>query len=349
YPLPLVYAAVLGLIIANVINAGADIGAMGAAIGMFVPVSTKILIVPLALLILAFLIFGNFDIIENTFKWLTLAMFGYIVTAFMASPNLPAMIRGTFLPHITLSAGFLTLVVATLGGNVSPYLMFWQADLEVDEAGGTTGARKAVPDIRHGKYLRMKATARQLKELAWDTNVGMIFSNLIIFCIEVSSAETLFVHGNHNVTTAVQAAEALRPLLGSGATVLWAIGMLGAGLLAVPALTGSIADAAAALFGWGRGVNQAPSHAKRFYGVLAAATLIGLGINFLGISPIRALVISAAVNGFLTPPLLILLILVANKRDVMGQYANGRTLNILAGVTTAIMMVAAVGLLYTML
>lgn len=352
YPQPLVYAAVLGLIVANVINAGADIGAMGAALGMFVPISIKILVIPIALLILGFLIFGNFTIIENTFKWLTLALLGYIVTSFMAKPDLPAMIRGTLLPQITMSTGFLTLLVATLGGNVSPYLMFWQADLEVNEAEavGHPGANDGIaPDIRHGKYLRVRATVGQVKEVARDTNVGMIFSNIIIFFIEVSSAETLFAHGKHNVSTAVQAAEALRPLLGPGATILWAIGMLGAGLLAVPALTGSIADATASLFGWGRGLNQAPDRAKRFYGVLTVVTLIGLGINFLGISPIKALVISAALNGFLTPPLLVLLLLVANKKDVLGDQTNGLGLNILAWGTILVMTVAALGLLYTML
>lgn len=352
YPQPLVYTAILGLIVANVINAGADIGAMGAAVGLFVPISIKILVVPIALFILAFLIFGNFNIIENSFKWLTLALLGYIVTSFMASPNVPAIIHGTLIPHLSFSAAFLTLLVATLGGNVSPYLMFWQADLQVDDDQSPdtvmTTSRK-VPNFRHGKYLRVKATARQLKEIAWDTNVGMIFSNAIIFFIEVSSAETLFTHGKHNVSTAAQAAEALRPLLGPAATILWAIGMLGAGLLAVPALTGSIADATASLFGWGRGLAQAPRRAVHFYGVLTVATLVGLGINFLGISPIYALVVSAAINGFITPPLLILMILLANKKDVMGPYTNGLGLNIVLWGTTLIMTVAALGLLYTML
>ncbi len=352
YPQPLVYAAVLGLIVANVINAGADIGAMGAAIGMFVPLSVKILVVPIALLILLFLVFGNFHVIENTFKWLTLALLGYVVTSFIARPNVGAIIHGTLVPQIGLSRAFLTLLVTTLGGNVSPYLMFWQADLEDDDNRApdtVVTTSRVAQDVRLGKYLRMKVNPRQLKETAWDTNVGMIFSNIIIFFIEVSSAETLFTHGKHHITTAVQAAEALRPLLGSGATIMWAIGMLGAGILAVPALTGSIADATASLFGWGRGLNQAPDKARRFYGVLTVATLVGLGINFLGISPLYALVISAAVNGFITPPLLVLLILVANRKDVMGEYTNGLGLNVVLWATTLIMTAAAAGLLYTIL
>ncbi|MDQ2744690.1 MAG: divalent metal cation transporter [Chloroflexota bacterium] len=342
YPGPIVYTAVLGLIVANVINAGADIGAMAAAIGMFVPISIKILVVPIALFILLFLIFGNFNLIENTFKWLTLALMGYVVTSFLSRPNVGALLHGTFIPQLSFSTAFLTLVVAALGGNVSPYLMFWQADMEVDQE-----KSDSAPDFRHGKYLRVRAATRQLSGIAWDTNIGMIFSNLIIFFIEVSSAETLFKAGKHNVSTAVQAAEALRPLLGNAATVLWAVGMVGAGLLAVPALTGSIADATAAIFGWGQGLNQAPDRAKRFYGVLAAATVVGLGINFLGISPIKALVVSAALNGFLSPPLLILLMLVGNKKDAMGEYKNGLSLNILGWATVAVMTLAAMGLLYT--
>lgn len=344
YPRAVLYPALIGLIVANTINAGADIGAMAAAVNLFLPIPIRVLVVPIVVIMLAFLIFGNFALIENTFKWLTLALVGYIVTSFMAKPDLGAMVSGALIPHITLSAAFLTLVVATLGGNVSPYLMFWQADMEEE---GEKSEGQTV--TRSRSMAGTRAIAKQLQEVAWDTNIGMVFSNAIIFFIEVSSAETLFKSGHHNVSTAVQAAQALRPLLGGGAEILWAVGMLGAGMLAVPALTGSIADAVASTFGWAEGLNQKPNRAWRFYGILTVATLVSLAINFVGISPIQALVIAAAVNGFLTPPLLILLLLISRREDIMGEHVNGLGLNLLGWGTALIMVLAAIGLVYTLL
>lgn len=339
YPKALASGAVLALLAANLINAGSDIGAIGAAFALVLPVPAKVMIVPVVIALFCFLLFGNYDLIQNTFKWLCLALLAYIVASFLSHPSLGGILRGTFIPTISFNPAFLALLVAALGGNISPYLLFWQADMELDD---TQQIRQA-PTAR----LRRRMIGRDLKEVALDTNIGMIFSNVIIFFVEVSTAATLFASGNRNISSAVQAAQALRPLLGPAATITWSIGMLGAALLAVPALTASASDAVAALFGWPHGLNDSPRRAKRFYLVLAIALGIGVAINFAGINPIQALVAAAVVNGIITPPLLALLLLIANRKDIMGERTNGRGINIVGWATVAIMSLAALGFLIT--
>lgn len=338
YPRPVLLAAVGGLTLANVINAGADIGAIAAAINLVVPVPIALLVVPVAAFILLFLVFGSFHLIEDVFKWLALALLAYVVSSVLAHPDVGQMLKGTFLPSFHLGGAYLTLVVAGLGGNVSPYLFFWQADLEATE-------EREEPPVRR-RRLRLDA---ELKHVAWGTVVGMIFSNIIIYFIEVASAATLHREGHTNVQSAAEAARALRPLLGNTATVLWAVGMIGAGLLAVPALTGSIADAVSESFGWPFGLEEKLGRAKRFYAVLAVAMGVAALINFVGINPIQALVLAGALNGILTPPLLVLMLLIARRKDVMGEHTNGRGLNALGWATTVIMGVAAAALIVTML
>jgi Mn2+/Fe2+ NRAMP family transporter len=334
YSRPVLYGAVLALMIANVINAGADLGALAAAVNLILPVAAWVLVLPITLLILGFLVLGSFRLIENTFKWLTLALLAYIGAAFLAHPAFSELIRGTFIPTIHVNSEFLVLLLAALGGNVSPYLFFWQADLEV--------AGQRTRRVRHVSRLALTA---DLRRVAWDTTTGMIFSNIIIYFIEVATAATLFAVGQRDVTSAAQAADALRPLLGNGATLLWAIGMIGSGLLAVPALTGSVADAIASTFGWTHGLDQKFARARRFYLILAVAMGLAMLINFLGINPIRALVLAGAINGVITPLLLVLLIRVASASEVMGDRVNGRWLNLAAWATAAIMSVAATTLL----
>lgn len=348
YPHQIVYGAIVGLLVANIINAAADTGAIAAAITLVFPFpdARQLLVLVVGLFLLAFMIWGNYNVIQNTFKWLTLALLAYVVSAFLAHPDWGAMLKGTFIPHIGFNVAFLSLFVATLGGNVSPYLIFWQSDMEVaeeDEHGDTVMAERAFP-----RAIRIRRMRAQLKDVGWDTVIGFIFSNVIVYFIEVATAATLFVHGITNVTSAPQAALALRPLLGNGATILWAIGMLGSGMLAVPALTGSAANAVSAIFGWQHGLEQPPRKAWHFYAALTAVVGLAMLIEFLPINPIQALVISADVNGILTPPLLVLLMLVGNRRDVMGDDKNSRLVNIAGWGTIVIMSLAALGLLLTM-
>lgn len=338
YSRSLLYVAVLGLVIANTINAGADIGAIAAAINLLIPVPIAAMIVPIALIILALQIWGSYRLIAKTFKWLALALFAYIGSAFFAKPNWAGVLKGTLIPTISFNAQFLSTLVAILGTTISPYLFFWQANQEVEE------------EISMGRRTlaqRKGATDAEMKYAAWDVNIGMLFSNVVMYFIILATAATLFKAGKTNIQSATDAAQALRPLAGEGAYFLLAVGLIGAGFLAVPILTGSSAYAVAEAFGGKYGFDKKPQRAKLFYGVIAASTLVGMLINFLGINPISALFWTAVINGFLAPPLLVVIMLIANNRKVMGDRVNGRWVNLLGWATTVIMFAAAIGLILT--
>lgn len=338
YSRSLLYVAVLGLVIANTINAGADIGAIAAAINLLIPVPIAAMIVPIALIILAVQIWGSYRLIAKIFTWLTLALFAYIGSAFFAKPNWAEVLKGTLIPTISFNAQFLSTLVAILGTTISPYLFFWQANQEVEE------------EISMGRRTlaqRKGATDAEMKYAAWDVNIGMLFSNVVMYFIILATAATLFKAGKTNIQSATDAAQALRPLAGEGAYFLLAVGLIGAGFLAVPILTGSSAYAVAEAFGGKYGFDKKPQRAKLFYGVIAASTLVGMLINFLGINPISALFWTAVINGFLAPPLLVVIMLIANNRKVMGDRVNGRWVNLLGWATTVIMFAAAIGLILT--
>lgn len=338
YSRSLLYVAVLGLVIANTINAGADIGAIAAAINLLIPVPIAAMIVPIALIILAVQIWGSYRLIAKIFTWLTLALFAYIGSGFFAKPNWAEVLKGTLIPTISFNAQFLSTLVAILGTTISPYLFFWQANQEVEE------------EISMGRRTlaqRKGATDAEMKYAAWDVNIGMLFSNVVMYFIILATAATLFKAGKTNIQSATDAAQALRPLAGEGAYFLLAVGLIGAGFLAVPILTGSSAYAVAEAFGGKYGFDKKPQRAKLFYGVIAASTLVGMLINFLGINPISALFWTAVINGFLAPPLLVVIMLIANNRKVMGDRVNGRWVNLLGWATTVIMFAAAIGLILT--
>jgi NRAMP (natural resistance-associated macrophage protein)-like metal ion transporter len=338
YSRSLLYVAVIGLVIANTINAGADIGAIAAAINLLIPVPIAAMIVPIALIILALQIWGSYRLIAKTFKWLALALFAYIGSAFFAKPNWAEVLKGTLIPTISFNAQFLSTLVAILGTTISPYLFFWQANQEVEE------------EISMGRRTlaqRKGATDAEMKYATWDVNIGMLFSNVVMYFIILATAATLFKAGKTNIQSATDAAQALRPLAGEGAYFLLAVGLIGAGFLAVPILTGSSAYAVAEAFGGKYGFDKKPQRAKLFYGVIAASTLVGMLINFLGINPISALFWTAVINGFLAPPLLVVIMLIANNRKVMGDRVNGRWVNLLGWATTVIMFAAAIGLILT--
>jgi len=338
YPRAVLYPAVLGLVIANTINAGADIGAIGAATNLLVPVPIVALIVPISLLIVALQVWGTYRLIANVFKWLTLALFAYIGAALFAKPHLMDVLRGTFIPTLRLDRTFLAVLVALLGTTISPYMWFWQANQEVEEL-ITIGQRRL--------WQRKGATDSELTYAAWDVNLGMLFSNLIAYFIVLTTAATLFTHGKTDIKSAADAAEALRPFAGNAARVLFALGLIGAGFLAVPILTASAAYAVAEAVGWRHGLDHKPGRAKEFYAVIVGSTLLGMLINYVGINPIDALFWAAIVNGFLTPPLLVLLMLVSNNAKVMGKRVNGTTLNVVGWATAVAMSAAVVALIVT--
>lgn len=332
------YPAVIGLVIANTINAGADIGAIAAAFNLMLPIPIAVMIVPIAALIIILQVWGSYRLIAGVFKWITLALLAYIGAALFAKPHASEVLRGTFLPTIQFTGAFLSVLVALLGTTISPYMWFWQASQEVEEL-VAIGQKRL--------WQRRGATDTELSYAAWDVNIGMVFSNLVAYFIILTTAATLFKEGKTDIKSAADAAEALRPIAGEAARILFALGLIGAGFLAVPILTGSAAYAVSEAFGWKRGLDQQPRRAREFYGVIAASTLVGMLINFAGINPIDALFWTAIINGFLTPPLLVLLMLISNNRRIMGDRVNGPGLNMVGWVTTAVMSGAAIALILT--
>jgi NRAMP (natural resistance-associated macrophage protein)-like metal ion transporter len=339
YPKLVVYPVVIALVIANTINAGADIGAIAAAFNLLIPVRTIALIVPIAAILVVLQIFGSYKMIAGVFKWLTLALFAYVGAAFFAHPAAIEVLRGTFAPHMHWDAASLTMLVAILGTTISPYMFFWQANQEVEE------------DIALGRkyqWQRKGTTDAELTYAAWDVNIGMLFSNVVAYFIILATAATLFKAGQTHIGTAADAAKALEPLAGRWASMLLALGMIGAGFLAVPILTASSAYALSEAFGWRFGLSEHPGRAPQFYAIIALSTLVGIELNFVGISPILALFWTAVINGCLSPVLLILVMLIANNKKVMGARVNGPLLNIVGWGTTLAMGAAAIGTLATL-
>lgn len=339
YPRPLLYGAVLGLLVANTINAGADIGAIAAAINLLLPIPIVWMIAPVTALILLLQVLGSYRLIARIFKILALALLAYIGASFFAHPDAAEVLRGTFIPSISLDTTFLATLVAILGTTISPYLFFWQASQEVEE------------EVQMGRvhlWQRRGATDRELTYAALDVNTGMLFSNVVMYFIILATGATLFKAGQTDIKSAADAAQALRPLAGDGAYVLLALGLIGAGFLAVPILTGSAAYAVSEVFGWRLGLDRNLAGAKQFYGVIAVATLVGMLINFVGINPIDALFWTAVINGFVAPPLMLLIMLVANNRSIMQDRTNGAVSNLLGWAATATMFAAAIALLLTL-
>jgi NRAMP (natural resistance-associated macrophage protein)-like metal ion transporter len=339
YPRALLYPVLLALLVANTINAGVDIGAVAAGINLLVPaLPIPLLALPVTLVIVALQIWGSYRLIARTFKWLTLALFAYIGSALFARPDLGDVLRGTFLPALRWDGPFLATVVAILGTTISPYLFFWQASQEVEE-------KRALG--RQRLWQRRGTSDAELKYAAWDVNVGMFFSNLVMYFIILASAATLWRDDLRNIETAADAARALRPLAGDAAALLMALGLVGSGFLAVPVLTGSASYAVCEAFRWKQGLDRKPHEAPSFYALIVGSSLLGMLINFLGVNPMQALFWTAVLNGFLAPPLLVVIMLIAGNRRVMGERVNGPALQLLGWATTALMFAAAAGLLLT--
>lgn len=335
YPAWLVGACILALFAANTINIGADLGAVATGGSMLSRgvVPELWLVAPVAALLLAAQLFFSYRLIFNTFKWLTLALFAYIVTGLVAHPDALTLIKATVVPHVELSNAFVTAMVAVLGTTISPYLFFWQASSEVDEMRAFG---------RHSEAARRGGVKRaELKEARIDILVGMFFSQLVMYFIIFTTATVLHAHGKMNVQTGQQAAAALAPFLGPFAYVAFAIGMIGTGLLAIPILSGSAAYAIKDFLGLHGGLGVKASYRPTFYGILALATLVGLAINFLHIDPIRALFYTAVINGVVAPPLMFLIVLLGSDRRYMRDQVSGRLSITLTWIGTATMTVAA--------
>lgn len=336
----LLFPTVFGLVIANTINVGADITAIAAAINMFIPVPIAAMVVPIAAVIVILQIWGSYRLILKVFKWLTLSLFAYVIAAFLAKPDWNAVLWNTFFPQISFTSQYITTIVAILGTTISPYLFFWEASEEVEDErseGRTTVEQRA------------GATDAEIKKEKIDTLIGMLFCNLVFYFVIVAAGATLHVSGKTEIQSATDAAQALRPLAGDLATVLFAIGLIGAGLLAIPILTGSAAYAVAETFDWPSGLDEKPRHAVKFYGVIAISTLVGVAIDFIGINPMRALFWTAVINGIVAPPLLIVVMLVSNNKNVMGPRVNGLWTNVIGWVAATLMFAAMIAMFLTWL
>src|ERR1700730_5191065 len=343
FPRWLVGIAILGLLAANTFNVGADLGAVAAAGSLLSRGALHALWLgePVALLIIGLQVFASYARIFKIFKWLTLALFAYVITAFFAHPPLLEVVKATFVPHLEFSRDFIMALVAVLGTTISPYLFFWQASSEVDElaAAGATNPQAGRRGLRRS----------ELRAARTDVVIGMAFSNLVMYFIILTSAAVLHAHGKTGVQTADQAAAALAPLAGPFAFIVFSVGLIGAGLLAIPILTGSATYAIKEFLGFGGSLASKAQDRPTFYVILALATLAGVAMNFVHLDPIRALFIAAVINGVLAPPLLLLIVCLGADRAVMKHQVSGKLSLTLTGVATAFMALAAITLFVTIL
>lgn len=333
YPRPFLYLAVFLLLFANSVNIGADLGAMATSAQLIarIPFIFWLVFMTVATLILE--IFVSYKVYSKFLKWLTLSLFSYVLVVFVVRQDWSAALKGTFLPQFSMNKEYLLNIVAILGTTISPYLYFWQTSEEVEE------------EVEEGKLKTMgvgtpQVTTLEIRHMHTDVTTGMVFSNIVMWFIITTTASTLFNAGVHNIDSAPQAAEALKPLAGNFAYLLFAVGIIGTGLLAVPVLAGSAAYAFSEAFGLKEGLYRRFKQAHGFYGVITVSTLIGLLINFIGINPIKALYYTAVANGLVAPPLLVLILLIANNRAIMAGKVNGLLSN-LFGVATVIVMTGA--------
>lgn len=340
FPRWVLWGACLLLIVANVFNIGADLGGMADATEMMTGINSRVWTPIYAGLIVALLFFSSYRVMARVFKWLTLVLFAYVVTAFLSQPDWRAVLSATFVPRVQWSSAFLATFVGILGTTISPYLFFWQASQEVEE------------DRARGKLTveqRAGASDEQLLSTRNDVLTGMFFSNLVMFFIILTTASTLHAHGQTDIQTAQQAAEALRPLAGKWASLLFTVGLIGTGMLAVPVLAGSAAYAISEAQSWRGSLEDKPGLSPRFYAVIAASMLLGLALDFVGFNAVKMLFYSAVLNGVLAPPLIVLVTMLTSDPEVMGERVSSPLLRGLGWATAAIMAAAAIGMFVTSL
>lgn len=340
YPKPLLYGVVLLLLIANIFNLGADVGAMGAAARLLLPGPLWFYIILFGVVSLLLQIFVPYTKYVQYLKWLTLALFAYVATAIaMGEPKWDA-IRATLFPSISLHGDYLTGLIAVLGTTISPYLFFWQASEEAEDVGDNADDKplKKAPQQAPANFQRIQV----------DTYIGMALSNVVAFFIILTSAVALHAHGIKDIQTANQAAQALRPLAGRFAFLLFTTGIIGTGLLAVPVLAGSAAYAVSETFKWKASLEARPAEDKKFYATIGAAVLAGLLLNLAGLDPIKALFWSAVLNGVVAVPVMVLMMFLTRNRRVMGEFTLPLYLWLGGWIATVVMLVAALGMFATL-
>ncbi|MBC7662248.1 MAG: divalent metal cation transporter, partial [Caulobacter sp.] len=337
FPAPLLYMLVALLLVANTINIAADLAAMGDALKLLIGGSVHLYALGFGVLSLVLQVLVPYQRYVKVLKWLTLALLAYVATVFAVDVPWLAVARGAVLPAWSWKPAYITTVVAVFGTTISPYLFFWQASQEVEDlhADKNASALRRAPDQVVSNFRRIK----------WDTVIGMAFSNLVAFFIMLTTAVTLHRHGVTEIATSAEAASALRPIAGDFAFFLFSMGIIGTGLLAVPVLAGSAAYAMAGTFRWANSLELTPMAAKRFYGIIAVATLLGVALCFTPIDPIKALYWSAVINGVISVPIMVVMMLLASRTRVMGRLTISLRLRVLGWACTAAMAAAVVAML----
>jgi NRAMP (natural resistance-associated macrophage protein)-like metal ion transporter len=346
YSRRVLYAVVGLVVVANTINIGADIGAMASATQLIVPLPFAFLAILFTAIVLLLEVFVSYKVYVKMLKWLAVALLAYPLTMFIVHQDWPTVLRATLVPHIEFSFGFLFIITGVLGTTISPYMFFWQASEVVEDeiASKKLAQRGGIPHM----------TRTYMRNLRIDNAIGMLFSEITTFSIIVVAAAVLNAHGITNVATAADAAKALQPLVngfphaGELAKLIFSVGIVGLGLLAVPVLAGSASYALSEAFGWHEGLYRKFKKAHGFYGVITVATLIGLLINFIGIDPVKALIFAAVFNGVAAVPLIFLIARIAAREDIMGQYRSGLLSRVIVGITFILMLLAAVTMFITL-
>jgi NRAMP (natural resistance-associated macrophage protein)-like metal ion transporter len=339
YPSSIVYGVVSLLVIANVINIGADLGAMGASLKLLIGGPALVYVALFGLVTVLLEVFARYARYVSILKWLTLSLFAYVGVALVVQIPWKTVGFNLVVPHVTFDGSYITAVVAILGTTISPYLFFWQAEEEVEEVKEQPRAKplERAPEQAEPEFQRIRI----------DTYLGMFLSNAVALFIILTTAATLNAHGVTDIQTSSQAAEALRPIAGPFAFFIFALGIIGTGLLALPVLAGSSAYALGETLGWHVGLSRDAGRAKAFYGAIAVATLLGAGLNVSPIDPIKALFWSAVINGVVAVPVMVMMMHLSSNRPAMGDFRLPVGLKIVGWLATLVMAAAAIGLFAT--
>ncbi len=333
FPRSVLYTCALLLFIANTFNIGADLGAMAQGMRLLTPqISAGVLVVGFALVSLVLQVFTPYERYARYLKYLALVLLAYVASALLSHLNWHEVFRNAAIPHFNFVKDQIVLICAILGTTISPYLFFWQTSQEVEEEilkGNTT--------LTSRQHSIGKEHVKSMRTDVWS---GMFLSNIVMFFIIAACAATLFSHGINNIATAADAAKALRPLAGDSAYFLFAIGIIGTGLLAIPVLAGSSSYALAESFKWKSGLFNTLKQAHSFYGIIILSTLFGLAMNFVGLDPIKALIYSAVLNGIVAPVVLVLIVLIASNKDIMGEWTNAKLTTTIGWIVVALMTIA---------
>jgi len=332
YPKPVLWMMVLFSFPAIILNIGADIAGMGAVANLIFPAVHPIVFsVGFTILLLIAIIAMPYSRMAAVLKWLCAILLVYLVVPFLVKTDWMSVARHTFIPTLQFNKDYISVLVAILGTTISPYLFFWQATMEVE-------------NMKHGK--QVVVNKRYIKDVGFDVDMGMLFSNIVMYFIILTTGTVLFNAGIHQIDTVEQAAKALEPIAGAGAYYLFAIGIIGTGFLAIPVLSGSLSYIVSETFGWQEGLDKRLREAPAFYGVIILSLLVGLGINYVGISPIQALIWSAILYGVTSPVIIAIVLHISNNKKVMGKFTNGVWSNLFGGLALLLMTAAAGFMLY---